>query len=110
MEGLVKGDVVVVLFPYSDLSNAKRRPALIVAIPPGNDLIVCQITSRPVKDKLAISLFEADFFYGGSLNQTSNIRPQKLFTVDKRIVAAKVGIIKTKKMQRVIEAIIDIFT
>jgi mRNA interferase MazF len=42
----VKGDVVVVPFPFSDLTQAKRRPALVLAGLEGNDLILCQITSR----------------------------------------------------------------
>lgn len=46
MERFVKGNVVVVPFPFSDLTQAKRRPALIIAELEGNDLILCQITSQ----------------------------------------------------------------
>ncbi|WP_242716914.1 hypothetical protein [Microcoleus vaginatus] len=45
MATFVKGDVVVVPFPFSDLTQAKRRPALILATLEGKDLILCQITS-----------------------------------------------------------------
>ena len=31
MERLVKGDVVVLPFPFSDLSASKKRPAVVVA-------------------------------------------------------------------------------
>ena len=31
MEKPVKGSIVVIPFPFSDLSNTKRRPALVVA-------------------------------------------------------------------------------
>jgi len=31
MATFIKGDVVIVPFPFSDLSQAKRRPALVVA-------------------------------------------------------------------------------
>jgi len=57
----VKGDVVVIPFPFSDLSQSKRRPALVVAPLEGNDAILCQITSKAIKDKYAISIDEADF-------------------------------------------------
>ena len=50
MAEFVRGDVVVVPFPFSDLSQAKRRPALVVAELTGDDLILCQITSQSVKE------------------------------------------------------------
>lgn len=43
MGRFVKGDVVVVPFPFSDLSAAKHRPVL--ASLAGDDVILCQITS-----------------------------------------------------------------
>jgi mRNA interferase MazF len=55
MEKLVKGDVVVVPFPFSDLSQSKRRPALVIASLEGDDAILCQITSKTVKDTYAPS-------------------------------------------------------
>ena len=61
MEGFVRGDVVVVPFPFSDLSRAKRRPALVVAESKADDLILCQITSQQVKDEYSISLDDRDF-------------------------------------------------
>ena len=58
MERFVKGDVVVVPFPFSDLSGFKRRPALVAATIPGNDTILCKIgiiketKAREVEEKL----------------------------------------------------------
>jgi len=49
MAKFVKGDVVIVPFPFSDLSQSKRRPALVIAGLDGDDLILCQITSRTPK-------------------------------------------------------------
>jgi mRNA interferase MazF len=46
MAAFVKGDVVVVPFPFSDLTNAKRRPALVLAGLTKNDLILCLIISK----------------------------------------------------------------
>ncbi|MEG4289020.1 type II toxin-antitoxin system PemK/MazF family toxin [Microcoleus sp. C2C3] len=74
MAEFVKGDVVVVPFPFSDLTQAKRRPALVIANLAGDDLILCQITSQRIADRYAITLENSDFSEGG-LNQTSNIRP-----------------------------------
>jgi hypothetical protein len=46
MGRFVRGDVVVTPFPYSDLSDSKKRPALVAAALKGDDVILCQITSR----------------------------------------------------------------
>jgi mRNA interferase MazF len=53
MATFVKGDIVVLPFPFSDLSDAKRRPTLVVATLPLNDLMLCpgKIT-RPVNGKV----------------------------------------------------------
>ena len=45
MGKFIKGDVVVILFPFSDLSGSKRRPALVLADINGDDVILSQITS-----------------------------------------------------------------
>ena len=46
MAAFVKGDIVVLPFPFSDLSASKRRPALVLADLQGDDIILCQITSK----------------------------------------------------------------
>lgn len=68
MERFVKGDIVVVPFPFSDLSRSKRRPALVVQHFEGEDLLLAQITSKTVRDNFAISLSENEF-ETGSLNK-----------------------------------------
>lgn len=60
MEKFVKGDVVIIPFPFSDLSQAKRRPALVVATLEGDDLILCQITSQNITDKYSITITDAE--------------------------------------------------
>ena len=103
----VKGDIVVVLFPFSDLSSAKKRPALVIATPDGDDLILCQITSRLVSDRYAILIGEDDFT-SGSLRQESNIRPARIFTADKKIIQYIAGPLKDDAMERIITRIIEI--
>ena len=50
----IKGDIVVVPFPFSDLSQSKKRPALVLVDLKGEDLILSQITSQNIYDLYAI--------------------------------------------------------
>ncbi|MFH0713788.1 MAG: type II toxin-antitoxin system PemK/MazF family toxin [Candidatus Micrarchaeota archaeon] len=109
METFVKGDVVVLPFPFSDLSSSKKRPALVVASLESNGVILCQITSETRMDNCAISLSDFDF-KEGALNLASKIRPNKLFTADTSIIAYKLGSLKQSKMKEVEEKIVKIFT
>ena len=56
MARFVRGDVVVVPFPFSDLSDTKRRPALVIVAMGGDDLLLCQITSQTVRDQTAVAI------------------------------------------------------
>jgi mRNA interferase MazF len=80
----IKGDVVVLPFPFSDLSNYKRRPALVLADAGGNTLLLCQITSQAVRDNYAVQLDISDY-QSGSLKKTSFIRPNRIFQPTKTL-------------------------
>ncbi len=88
MGKFVKGDIVVLPFPFSDLSTSKRRPALVLVDLDGNDSILCQITSQTIKNERAIRV-EIDDVENGVLHQVSNVRPDKLFTADENIALLK---------------------
>ncbi len=61
MARFVSGDVVVVPFPFTDLSSAKVRPALVLAAVTRNDLILCQITSQSAGHPGAVPIVASDF-------------------------------------------------
>ena len=109
MERLVKGDVVVLPFPFSDLSQSKKRPAFVVAPLQGDDVILCQITAVVHSDLYSILLEEKDFVTG-SLKQPSYIRPNRLFTSDSRIIIKRVGLVHQNKIEEVIKKITMIIT
>jgi len=58
------GQVVVLPFPFSDLSRNKLRPALLLAEAGRGDWIACQITSNPYADSYAMELRDTDFSIG----------------------------------------------
>ncbi len=107
MAGFVKGDIVVIPFPFSDLSGNKKRPAMVLADLPGDDIILCQITSQQSKDIYAIPLTAAEFIQG-SLPIDSYIRPTRIFTADKNIIIRKAGSIQTKTTYQVIQTLTGI--
>ena len=109
MGKFVKGDVIVIPFPFSDLSSTKRRPALVVAVLTGDDLILCQITSQSVTDSYAIAIYDKDFISGG-LHKGSNVRPNRIFTADSKIVLYRAGVLAHNKVKEVVDKIIEIIT
>ena len=108
MGKFVKGDIVVLPFPFSDLSSSKRRPALVLVDLKGNDLILCQITSKMILDDMSVRIEVSDT-ENGSLNDVSNIRPNKLFTADENILLYKLGNLRPPKFNEVIDVIVDMF-
>jgi mRNA interferase MazF len=70
VEPFATGVVILVRFPFSDLSQTKLRPAVILADSGRWDSILCQVTSKPYGDERAIKLDDASFCEG-SLRATS---------------------------------------
>ena len=106
MGRFIKGDIVVLPFPFSDLSSTKRRPALALISGVGDDIVLCQITSKNVRDNKSV-VINIDDVENGSFNDISNARPNKLFTADEKIILYKLGNLSEKKLDEVIEAIIN---
>ena len=109
MEKFVKGDIVVIPFPFSDLSGSKKRPALVLTNLQGDDIILCQITSQQTQDKYAIPLSEQDFSFN-KLPVLSNVRPNRIFTADKSIIVKKVAAINKNVFTTVIRSIFDLLS
>lgn len=104
----VIGEVVVLPFPQTNLHSGKRRPALVVADLLGDDLVLCQITSKARSDGYAIPLTRADF-ERGRLAVDSFIRANRLFTVDQAVILYAAGKIKDAKLQDVKARIRELF-
>ena len=101
------GTVVLVPFPFSDLSQAKMRPAAVLADAGRNDWILCQITSNPYGDPHAIAVVD-DSFISGSLRVASYARPGKLFTANRGLIVAEVGTLKTGFFRQIVQSVVNI--
>jgi mRNA interferase MazF len=96
--------VVVLPFPFSDLSAQKLRPALLLSNVGNGDWLLCQITSKSYADNNAIEL-QQDSFELGSLSRVSYIRSGKLFTANETIFRKTAGKIKPHTHQAVVAEI-----
>ena len=103
-----KGCVVLLPFPFSDLSQAKLRPAVVMADAGRNDWILCQVTSRAYGDDRAIAITDQDFETGG-LRVASVARPGKLFTAHATLLTAEVGRLHATAIERIRRGVVAMF-
>ena len=104
MEKFVKGDVIIVDFPFSNLVQVKRRPVLIIKIPKGDDLIVSQITGKSYESFVEIPINKKDFTEGG-LKLDSYLRLDKIFSIEKFLIKYKIGSLKQEKFNEILDKI-----
>ncbi len=101
------GSVILVQFPFSDLSASKLRPAVVLAAVDRDDWILCQVTSNAYSDSRAVEIADSDFS-SGSLTRTSYARPGKLFCANTAIMHRIVGSLAAEKHEAVVDAIVAI--
>lgn len=100
MERFVKGDIVSLNFPFTDLSGFKKRPALVIATLRGDDVILCQITTKEKRaDEYSVELSNDDFLVGKLPRNDCLIRTNRLFTGDKELILVKKGHISKEKLE-----------
>jgi mRNA interferase MazF len=108
MGAFTVGDVVLIPFPYADFSKFKKRPAVVVGNAEFNNLILCQITSKAETSKRAVILTDSGFIKG-SLQRTSFVRPDKLFTVEPSVIVNTIGRLQNDKTASIRTAIRQLF-
>ena len=104
-------DVVVVPFPFTDRSTAKRRPALVLSDAgvfnkQSGHSVLAMITSARNSDwPLDVEIRELD---AAGLPSASTVR-MKLFTLDDRLVIRKAGQLGKNDRKKVILALRRLF-
>jgi len=88
--GIPFGAIVLTDFPFTDLSGAKRRPALVISTDNDRriDVIVAFITSMPRYDRDAVSIPPTA---RTGLKVASSVRFDKVATINKDIIAGRIG-------------------
>lgn len=110
MGSFAKGEVVLFPFPYTDLSDRKLRPCLVLSEEMREDIILCQITSQRLrKDVYSVELKRADTS-NGTIMIDSYIRANMIFTATKAQIRRKlcaISDIRYKQVTDVIAGIIE---
>ena len=97
-----KYDIVLVNFPFSNLKSSKIRPALVVKTLEGENIILCQITTK----KRGINKYEVVLdrkSCEGDIKFDSNIYIDMIFTLHESLIINKIGFIKEEKIKKEIE-------
>ena len=105
------GDIVIVRFPYTDMRGATLRPGLIVAdvnYQSQVDWIVCRITTESNPGSGQISLSNADLA-DGQLNENSWLRPDRLMTMNQKILGNTIGRLTDAKLAEILAAVRSLF-
>jgi len=90
LAAFAKGDIVLFPFPYTNLTDKKIRPCLVISNEMNQDIILCQITSQQIKrDEFSIELKQNETKQG-SLKINSYIRVNMIFIADKSIIIKKI--------------------
>jgi mRNA interferase MazF len=98
-------DVILVPFPLTNLASQKIRPALQLSNTTDSDIIFCAISTKKHSSfDIAVSPTKEN-----GLKQVSYIRTNKIATIEKQLVLAKLGALETKSIQSVKEKLIKIF-
>lgn len=94
------GDIVLVPFPFTDLTSSKLRPALIVSKDGGHrdDVIVCFITSNLDQARDGTSLFLEKGTQTG-LKVRSAVKLHRIATLKKSIIIGKLGSVEKQVLQ-----------
>ena len=101
---LERGDLLLIPFPFTDLSAAKRRPVLaLTGVDSYGDFIALPVTSRPqIEHGLALA---AGDLVSGSLPAASWIRTNRIVTLNARLVIKTIG----RTSERVVAAAVARF-
>ena len=104
---LFQGDIILVPFPFTDLSSIKTRPALVISkVMRGDDVIVCAITSKSFRG--GITFTESDLT-SGRLPFVSYVRPEKVVALHRSLIRKTVAKLGKRKMMEVVKLFKDQF-
>ena len=107
MGAVQPGVVVLVRFPFSDLTASKLRPAVVMAHAGGVDWVLCQVTSNPYGDPNAVPITQTSFA-SGDLGRESFARPGKLFTASETLFVKTAGQLSGASHRELVRQVVSV--
>ena len=108
-----RGDIVLVSFPFTDLTLAKRRPALVVSPDIFNeinqDLILLAVTSQLNSFQYSISVLPGDC-EEGVLPKESIVKLAKVFTLSSGLVLRKLCRLGDRQLNAVLAGLRSLYS
>lgn len=104
-----KGDIVLCQFPFTDGSDKKLRPALVISgadINSTQDVILVQITSSGVEDQYCVPISKEELIT--PIDKISIVRCNKIFVAHQNLIAKTVSSVKTSLYVKVEDKICSI--
>ena len=102
MEKFESGEIILISFPYSDLTGTKTRPSLVLLDCGDMDVVVASITSKEARGDFDLPLHG---WQQAGLAVPSVVRLNKLFTTSKRSVVRRMGVLIDRDKNRVGEVL-----
>ncbi len=103
--GFEQGDILIVHFPFSDLSSIKQRPVLVLSNNGYNkknrDLITCAVTSNLKGSEYYSVLIDNEDLKEGKIPKKSRIKVDKIFTLEQSIIKKKVARVNKSVFEKV---------
>lgn len=99
------GEIVLVPFPFTDLTSSKTRPALVLSCAPYNeasrDAILLGMTSNLANSDHSV-LIDNEDLASGRLVATSRVKVDKVVTLEQRLIRRTVGKLEPEVLFRVL--------
>ena len=109
-----QGSIVLVDFSYSNLKEAKFRPALVISSSEYNedsiDVVVLRVTSRGRDRKWDLKILKDDVAEGTIDIEPSYVKIDSLYTVEKNIVRKVVARLKERKIKEIRQQLLELFS
>lgn len=106
--------VILIPFPFSDLSSYRVRPALVLSNTDFNsrndDVICCMITTEPTSHPHTVHITASDM-ERGNISRESKIKPYRIFSVSKNKILkilGKLNLSKSLQVQKEIFSVISL--